>query len=180
VTLDARTDSRVLDAQRDACSDCGLIYSQCQPRPFYAIMEGSRILAGAHAGLVRIDFDRIGQPWDFLSKHVFAHVGPARRRFDPRNFTYLKFDGVVAKPGSGQAWRDLIGTLLAEHGTHMAMFALDPGSQVSDRLSRSGVFGRVAKATRQQLVVVGSKHGGGVDSLGSASDRPLGVGPLGH
>ena len=40
-------------------------------------------------------------------------------------------------------WRDLISTLLAEHGVHMAMFALDPDSQVSARLSQAGVFGSV-------------------------------------
>jgi len=170
----------VATAGREAYSDCGISYEFSNVDSCFAVVEGSSVLASANATIVRLRFDRIGQPWDFLSERLFKYVGPARRRFDPRNFTYLKLDRVVVTQGYELLWRDFLDTLMAEHGVHMAMFALDPASQVSSRLALSGLLGRVAKATRQQLVVVGSAHGESTAWLDHLGDQPVGLGPVGQ
>lgn len=178
--LDAVGDRRVRDIQAAAYQDCGLTYAAPTDNTFFAVTRDNVVVAGAHANVVRLNFDRMGQPWDFLSDHVFAHVGPARRRFDPRNFRYLKLDGVVAAPGSERVWRNLISTLLAEHGVHMAMFTLDDASQVSRRLSEGGVFGRIARSTRQRLAVIARSHGSQHDWLENITRHPVGIGPFGQ
>lgn len=181
VKLDAYTDQRVTEAQRVAVTT-GLTFAAPQQREFYAVLDGDTVIAGAHANRCRLDFERIGQPWDFLSQYLFAHVGPARRRFDPRNFSYLKLDGVVVTPGHERVWKDLLSTLLARHDTHMAMFALDPRADYAQRLSRSGILGRVAKATRQQLSIQACCHGAArawpEALLQECLTNPLHVGPF--
>jgi len=178
--LDGQTSAKVKDAQSDASADCCLAPAEPMAATFFAVANDAMIMAGAHARIVRINFDRIGGPWDFLSERIFAHVGPARRRFDPRNFTYLQLDGVVAQPGCGRLWRDFLSTLMAEHGVHMAMFTLDPTRQLSARLERSRVFGRVARATRQELAVIVSGHGAGAARLVDCRGEPLAVAPCEH
>ncbi|MEM7081572.1 MAG: hypothetical protein AAF465_02480 [Pseudomonadota bacterium] len=170
--LDA-DDPRVIQAQAQTYDDCGVRVAS--DAPFLAKVEDGQIVAGAQARLVRIDFSRIGQPWDFLSKHVFAYASPARRRFDPHDFRYVQLDNAVVLPGFEAVWKPLLATFMARANTHMAMLTLDPTCQASSRLAPC-ISGYFARATQQHVSVLARAHGRvpGFDQLATA---PLGLNP---
>ncbi len=157
--LDAQKDPWVVDMQQAADADCALRLGAQATGSFFACSDGKGVAAAAFARLIRLDFDRLGQPWDGLYDYLLAHIGPARRRFDPRNFTYLKLDSPVVGNDDASLWPDFLSTLMAEFGTHMAMLTLDPARPVNRLLEEAGVFSRFSRATQQQLAVMASSHG---------------------
>ena len=159
-------------------ADCGLRSEADSPLPFLAVSDEAGIVAGARPALTRVDMERIGGLWDVLNDRLLRHVPAARRRFDPRNFTYVRLSDVVVRPGHAGVWRDFLSTVMAMHGTHMAMLVLDPRSRASGLLHEAGVFGRFAAATRQRLLVLGRAWNLEPARLAAHVDAPVGLGPL--
>ena len=172
---DAREEIR--RAVDETYADCGLTAAIPDEQPFYAVTRESRIVAGAHAAIARVDMERLGGWWDFMHDKLFRHVPPARRRFDPRNFTYLRLSNAVVLPGHEQVWKPLITTLAARFGVHMVMFAFDPRSRAHRLLQDAGVFGRFADATRQEVAMLATSWHVDRDTLAGIVAKPLGLGP---
>ncbi len=158
-------------------ADCGIRSEMGGSGVFYAVTRGESILAGARAHVTRVDMERIGGLWDAFSHHVLRRIPAARRRFDPRNFTYLRLSDVVAAPGSERVWSPFLTTLMAEHGVHMALFMLDPESEVYGRIRDAGLFGRFARSTRQQVVVLARAWHLDEEELAALGRKPLAIGP---
>jgi GNAT superfamily N-acetyltransferase len=170
---DAAVDEALAASERD----CGL-RAAAGGGPFFAVTDDRGIVAGARAVVTRIDMGRIGGYWDWLYAGLLRHVPAARRRFDPRCFTYVRLGDVVVRPGGAPVWHDFLTSLMARHRTHMAMFVLDPRRRASRLLREAGVFGRFAAATRQELVVLARGWQLDPEILDGLAATPLAIGPL--
>ena len=102
----------VLDDERDigtalrlSFDDCLLRPADARPGAFFAVRDGATILAGARAELVRLDLAVTNSKWPRLYGALIDRFPPAKRRFDPRDFRYVRLHDVVAARGSGKAWR---------------------------------------------------------------------------
>ena len=145
---------------------------------YFAVLRGGEIVAGARVTITRIDLSRAVGAYGAFHERVGRFIPAIRRRFDPKNFTYLRLSDVVARPGSAATWRDLLPTLMREHGVHMAMFVLDPQSSTYRALADGGLFGRFAENTRTRLDVLATAWNFPSDIIDQVSQRPLGIGPL--
>ena len=105
-------------------------------------------------------------------------VPAARRRFNPRDFTYLRLTDIVIREGEERLWKDFLASILARYGAHMAMFMLDARSRARARLDKAGVFGRITASTRQEVVVLANAWHVTTDAWRKAARKPLGIGPL--
>lgn len=177
-TVDDAGRAVVDEALTESRADCGLSASASGAVPFYAVTDDTGIVAGARATVTRVDMERIGGLWDLLNDRLFRYVPPARRRFDRRNFTYVRLSDIVVREGQTSVWPDFLTTLMARHGAHMAMLVVDPRSRASRLLHEAGVFGRFAAATRQELVVLGTAINLAEPDLALLAGKPLGLGPL--
>ena len=158
-------------------ADCALRPAAAQPGGLYAIKDGSTTLAGARGELVRLDMAVSGSAWPRIYGAMIDRFPPAKRRFDPRDFRYVRLHDVIASPGSGDAWRTLIRHILHRHDAHMAMFVLDPRRSTFEALADAGLFGRFSHATEQRIRVVGHTFNLPAASLRSIRQRPLAIGP---
>ena len=145
---------------------------------YFAVVDGSEIVAGARATITRIDLSRAVGAYGAFHERVGRLIPAVRRRFDPKNFTYLRLSDVVAAPESASVWRRFLPALMHEHGVHMAMFVLDPRSSTYRALEGCGLFGGFARKTRTQLDVLATAWNLPDDTMVSFSRSPLGIGPL--
>ena len=182
VTVDelGETDTRAVikSALETSYRDCGLRAADTTTERYLAVTDESGVVAGARATLTRLNMVSSGSRWDFFYAGLMRHVPAARRRFDPRNFTYVRLSDVVVRPGRERLWRDLLPTIMARHDAHMAMFMLDPRSKVYTRLAEAGLFGRFAAATRQEILVLAQAWNAPGDFLARSARQPLAIGPL--
>lgn len=112
------------------------------------------MVAGARVTRTRLAMPASGGRWDWLLHGLLPRVGFARRRFDPRAFTYLRLRDVVLRDGHAAQWSRFVGALMSRFETHMALLVLDPHTRIYARLDRARLFGRFARATRQELLVL--------------------------
>ena len=158
--------------------DCGLRPADTSTEPYLAVTDDRGVVAGARATLTRLNMVSSGSRWDVFYDGLMRRVPAARRRFDPRNFTYVRLSDVVVRPGRERLWRDLLPTIMARHDTHMAMFMFDPRSKVYTRLAEAGLFGRFTAATRQEILVLAQAWNAPGDFLARSAKQPLAIGPL--
>ena len=176
-TVPTTSSESIDDVLRECYADCALQMTG-GPAPFFAVTDDSGIVAGARASVTRVNMTSTGSFWDILNDKLLRHVTAARRRFDPRNFTYLRLSDVVVREGHARAWQDLLPTLLAQHEVYMAMFVLDPGSMACRLLESAGLFGRLARSTRQQIDVMANGWNIDAATWSELARRPLAIGPV--
>lgn len=183
---------RSIDAQRleaDALGDIeqGLAtsYADCALRSvagdtngYWAVTDDTGIVAGARALLTRVDMTRTGSAWDAAWQRLLRFIPPAKRRFDPRNFTYLRLSDVVVRAGHEDVWRELLPTLLAEHDAYLGMFVLDTDSEARRRLGRAGLFGRLTASTRQRIAILAHSWNVSSSQVDEFRRLPLAIAPL--
>ncbi len=176
--LDESADAALDAALAAAASDCGLRSAASGGGHYFAVRDGDRIDAGARVTLTRVDMATTGSAWDLAHRYLLRFVPPARRRFDPHNFTYLRLSDVVIREGRERLFKDFMSTLLARHDAYMAMFMLDPGSRTRALLEQAGIFGRFTASTRQEVRVLANAWNLPADALHEASAKPVAIGPL--
>lgn len=176
-TIPTASRERVDDVLRECYADCS-VQMTGGPAPFFAVTDNAGIVAGARASVTRVNMTSTGSFWDTLNDKLLRHVPAARRRFDPRNFTYLRLSDVVVREGHARAWRDLLPTLLAQHDLYMAMFVLDPDSMACRQLQGAGLFGRLARSTRQRIEVMANGWNIDAATWNELAQRPLAIGPV--
>ena len=174
----AADDERIDSALSAAGGDSGIQADAGTSGRYLAVVRNGEIVAGARVTITRIDLSRAVGAYGAFHERVGRFIPAVRRRFDPKNFTYLRLSDVVAQPGSGDIWQDYLATLMREHGVHMAMFVLDPRSTTYRTLEDAGMFGRFAKNTRTQLDVLATTWNASDELTDRLSDKPLGIGPL--
>jgi GNAT superfamily N-acetyltransferase len=176
--LDDNAGTLLESALGDTYADCALRTSPGRGGVYHAVVDDGGIVAGARASLTRVDMSRTGSFWDTAWQGLLRFIPPARRRFDPANFRYLRLSDVVVRAGAEGVWRDLLTTLLAEHEVYLAMFVLDPNSRARARLGDAELFGRFTDSTRQRVRVLA--HSWNLDPALEAKlqSRPLAIGPL--
>lgn len=158
--------------------DCALRPARYTAAGFRAVTDERGIVAGARASLTRVDIGAPGGVLDCAWHALLRRVAPARRRFDPRDFRYLRLSDVIVREGAERVWRDLLPTLLAEHDAYFAMFMLDPSSRARARLGRAGLFGHLTARTRQRVAVLAHTWGLAPRDRRDLASRPLAIGPL--
>ncbi len=171
---DARRVSVALQTEH---ADCGLKPLSQGTGSFYAVIRGGRLVAGARAEIVRLNVAVPGGFWSRIYGNMIDVFPPAKRRFDPRNFRYVRLHDVVATEDSAADWRALLKDILHRHGVHMAMFVMDPGRATFARLENAGLFGRFSQLTKQDICVVGNALHSASVHLPRIIERPLAVGP---
>jgi len=162
----------------DSYADCAVCIEPLSASDYWAVTDDSGIVAGARAALTRVDMHRTGSAWDAAWRGLLRFVPAARRRFDPRNFRYLRLSDVIVRDGAAEVWRELLPTLLREHDAYLAMFVVDPRCDARRRLETPGLFGRLTASTRQRIAVMA--HTWQLDDMLRAElgRRPLAIGPL--
>ncbi len=176
VSVDSALIEAVSEARNATIADCGL--TQKVDTDWLALVVDGKVRAAARASLVQVNMETIGGFWDSAYRHLLRYVPPARLRFDPENFTYVRISDPVVMPEGVGLWGDFISGLMALNRTHMAMFVLDPRSRARRLLNQGRVFGRLGKATRQSIQVIANSWNVNADVLAAIRSRPLGLGPL--
>ena len=176
VAVDSALIDAVSEARNTTIADCGL--TQQVDTDWLALVVDGKVRAAARASLVQVNMETIGGFWDSAYRHLLRYVPPARLRFDPENFTYVRISDPVVMPEGVGLWGDFISGLMALNRTHMAMFVLDPRSRARRLLNQGRVFGRLGKATRQSVQVIANCWNVNADVLAGIRSRPLGLGPL--
>lgn len=145
---------------------------------YFAVSGEEGIVAGARATLTHVDMLSAGGVWDLFYEKIMRRVPAARRRYDPRNFRYLRLTDIIVRPGYEQIWGDFVSTLLARHEAYMAMFLLDPQGSAYLGLEKAGLFGRFAASTKQRIDVLAMAWNMPADRLAAFAEKPLAIGPL--
>lgn len=172
-------DAALIDAALNAATaDCGLRARSESSAPFFGIIESGALVAGARAELRRLDFASTGQRWPRAYGAIIDLFEPARRRFDPREFRYLRLSDVVATRPASRRWRLLIRDLLDRYSAHMALFVLDPRREACAALEDAGLFNRFSRLTRQRIAVLANTSGINEDDRREIRDRPVAIGPV--
>ena len=176
--LTASATAAVADGLGETYGDCALRVEPACASDYWAVTDDRGIVAGARATLTRVDMSRTGSAWDAAWRGLLRFVPPARRRFDPGNFRYLRLSDVIVRGDDSAVWRELLPTLLSEYDAYLAMFVLDPVCDARRRLASAGLFGRLTASTRQTIAVMA--HTWHLDEPFSAElrRRPLAIGPL--
>jgi GNAT superfamily N-acetyltransferase len=159
-------------------SDCAVLCETAGRDDYLACRVDGEIVAGARVRITRLRFDTLGGRWDTLYRHMLRYAPPARKRFDPENFTYVRFSDILFKPRHGRVWKDFASSVMHAYGTHMGLFILDPRSALYSRLEQGGVLGRFGRATGQTLEVVGQAWNCDPELGPRLKTAPLAVGPL--
>lgn len=171
-------DWRLAAALSAAGSDSGLRADTGTAGRYLAVTQGKEIVAGARVTITRIDLSRAVGAYGAFHERVGRFIPAVRRRFDPKDFTYLRLSDVLVRADSAAVWKNFLPTLMHEHGVHMAMFVLDPRSRAYQTLSEGGLFGRFAHSTRTQLDVLATTWNAPNNAIELISRRPLAIGPL--
>jgi hypothetical protein len=75
-------------------------------------------------------------------------------------------------------WQTFIHALLAYHQVHMALFTLDPDSDMSTAMQEAGIFGRFSQATRSELRVLVNAWNLDDSWLDRVRNTPVSGGPV--
>ena len=166
-------------AVQEGRRDCVIAPALGSGGAYFAHRRQAGILAGARVHRTQVDLHTIGGAWDLLDRYLLRYSKAARKRFDPRCFTYLSLSDLVIRPGHERLWADFLSSLLARHEAYMAMLVTDPRSELHARLARAGLFGRLSRIARQRLRVVGTAWNWPASPQGLPGEGPTGLGPLG-
>lgn len=147
-------DDCVQAALDESEADCRYRFTRRRRAPYFAVVEGGNIVAGASARLNALDLRSSGVSPARVYSSLIRWLPPARRRFDPADFRFVSLSDIAISAGSGRAFRILVSHILSEFGAHMAGITLDPRRTTYQRLQNEGVLGRFARATREEFCLL--------------------------
>lgn len=116
--------------------------------------QRGEIVAGAHVSVTRLELDRLTGASGFVIERLMPHFAPGRRRFDPRNFAYLRLNHLYAPAPHAGVWPRFIQTLMAEHGVHFAVLVLDARGATFATLRQAGLPGAFSRRVAQRITVL--------------------------
>ncbi len=146
--------------------------------PAYGLFVNGVPVAAARFGRTVLDLGPGNAAARVLHRYAYSRFAALGRRYNRRAFTYLTVHDPLVSARHAGLWGRLLGAVLAETGTHMASFTLDPASDTHALLDDAGLFGRFAKATRQELIVYARNWNLGGDAERVLRDGPLEGGPI--
>ena len=114
--------------------------------------EGLRISARVAASGYRVE--TLGRGLDALVAIAVRPFPPARRRFDPRAFRYVRLADVGLREGCERDWPAFVSTLLARHGAHFALTFVDPEGALHRRLRGIGPLGALVHRPSSALRIM--------------------------
>lgn len=119
-----------------------------------ALVDEHGVRVGARVAVSGYRIETMGPVLDTLFRLTVAPFPPARRRFDPRAFRFVRLSDITLRDGCERDWPAFVSTVLARHGTHFAMTFLDPASRLHARLRRIGPFGPLVHSRRTSIDVM--------------------------
>lgn len=146
--------------------------------PAYGLFMDGTLVAAARIGRTVLDLGPGNAVARLLHRHAYSRFDALRRRYNRRAFTYLTIHDPLVLPPYSDCWERYLSAVLAATGTHMASFTLDASSDTCGLLEDAGLFGRFAKATRQELLLYAKAWNLDGDSLRLLHERPFEGGPI--
>jgi len=140
-------------------ADCSLRDITSSPLPGYAITDSDGLRISARVSPVEIAPQTLGRAADWMVRLLVTPFAPARKRFDPRAFRYLKLTSIVLRPGCEADWHPFVGSLLHQYGLHFASVQLDVNSALLTRLQRIRGFTPWLRPADQRVLGVGRPVG---------------------
>ena len=134
--------------------DCAARDLTSSASPGLALVDGDGVRVGARVAPSVYRIETMGRALDALVRVTVTPFAPARRRFDPTAFRYLRFSDVALREGAERDWPAFVSSALARHEAHFGLLFLDPRGRLHGRLRRVGAFGRLVHGTSASLRVM--------------------------
>ena len=176
----ASEEAEALEATRRDCTVRDLTPSGT---PGLALVDGHGIRVSARVAPSGYRIETMGAALDTLVRLAVTPFPPARRRFDPHAFRYVRLADITLREGCEGDWPAFVSTVLARHDTHFAMSFLDPTSRLHERLRRIGALAPLLHSRRPSIGVLArwslpGQTGDPGTVTGSTDRAPLPHGPL--
>ena len=173
-TLPPGRDPRERVALAAALDDCAVRDVTPSALPGLALVDGHGIRVGARVAPSGYRIETMGRALDALVRVGVTPFPPARRRFDPDAFRYVRLADVTLREGCERDWKPFVSAVLARHGAHFGMAFVDPTSRLHARLRRIGPLGPLVHSGDAALRVMARWSPPGAD----ATAPGLPAGPL--
>ena len=112
---------------------------------YYYIVENEKIIAGAQLFPARWVINKLPGLHGKLIMNIMPHIPLLNKIFNPKNFTFLAFEGIIYQPADIQTLHQLFSHVLAIHDLKTALFWLDEKSQLFQSLERFKNLGLLQK-----------------------------------
>lgn len=159
-----------VEAMLAASAPCIELADRTPPRgggAYRVVRGGGEILAGAHVSMTRLDLDPLQGVAGFVVERLMPRFPPGHRRFNPRNFAYLRLNHLYAPIEHAATWPRFIESLMAGHGVHFAVLVLDPTGPTFATLRGAGLPGALSRRFAQRVSVLSA----GVDTEAALLDQ---------
>ena len=145
---------------------------------YYILRQGGKIAAGLQAEVQRWHMRSLPGLRGWLLVKLLPVLPVLGRRFDPRDFRFLKFSNFYLADGrEGEAF-PLMESLLARHRVNFAMAYMDRRSPLYQRLARAGHLGVLGAGLKISAQVMADFKGWSDWEIQAICRRPLHISPL--
>jgi ribosomal protein S18 acetylase RimI-like enzyme len=155
----------------------GLVLRASKRLPAFGLFADGGLVAAARIGLATIDLGPGGPVANFLHRYGYARFNALGKRYNRRALRYLTIHDPVVSSDPAK-WQSFLHALLAYHQVHMALFTLDPDSDMSAAMKETGIFGRFSQATRSELRVLVNAWNLDDGWLDRVRSKPVSGGPV--
>jgi len=167
---------READALSASQGDCLVRDITPSRLPGLALVDDDGLRVSARVAVSGYRIESMGPALDALVRRGVLPFAPARRRFDPSAFRYVRFSDVTLRAGDEGAWSDFVSGVLARHDAHFGMTFVDPSSALHARLRRVGPFGRLVHGTDAPIRLMMRQAGKSTRPFDTAG--PLSLAPV--
>lgn len=176
--LDGQALDTYVEALAAAGSGKGFAVRAPARLPAYGLFVDGVPVAAARIGRTVLDLGPGNAAARLLHRYAYSRFAALGRRYNRRAFTYLTIHDPLVPAQRADLWERYLSAVLAETGTHMASFTLDPSSDTYTQLDETGLFGRFAESTRQELLVYARTWNLDDDACRPLHDGPFEGGPV--
>lgn len=138
--------------------------------PLFAVSDSDGIRVAACVSSSAFQILGMSPTLAWVTKMLVKPWKPARKRFDPDNFTFAVFSQIVVREGCERDWPAFVSTVLARHGVHFGIVYIDPASTLFNQVLRAGLLGRWLHSDEGSLQVMAKLHGPAADDASAVAD----------
>jgi hypothetical protein len=159
---DQYADHALLDFEQSVAAD-----------DYYVLKQAGRIVAGVQADRLHWTIKHLPGLSGMMLMKVLPCFPFLRRRFDARDYHFLRLGNVYARMGYEAEVFTLIEALLARQGVYTAMVVMDERSPAYQRIAQAGRFGIMGTGATVAAHVVASFNDVSEEEIEEIQRRPL-------